>query len=137
MLVPKPLISAKTKLALNSRSNSTYNFVISFELNQYFRSTAGIIIMNVIQSTINSFVNEIIHIRARQNIIVRIYIFSQKMRRYFFAILSQKNIFWRKDILKYLLGNYLFKSENIFEKCFIVNRGKNIYPTNRLIGPYY
>ena len=66
-------------------------------------------------------------IRARQNIIVRIYIFSQKMRRYFFAILSQKNIFWRKDILKYLLGNYLFESEKIFFKYIIVSWGENIF----------
>ena len=65
--------------------------------------------------------------RARQNIIVRIYIFSQKLRRYFFEILSQKNIFWRKDIFKYLLGNYLFKSENIFSEYIIVSWGENIF----------
>ena len=66
-------------------------------------------------------------IRVRQIIIVRIFIFSQKMRRYFFAILSRKNIFRRKDILKYLLGNYIFKSENIFLKYIIAIRGENIF----------
>ena len=66
-------------------------------------------------------------IRVRQIIIVRIFIFSQKMRRYFFAILSRKNIFRRKDILKYLLGNYHFKSDNIFLKYIIANRGENIF----------
>ena len=49
------------------------------------------------------------------------------MRRYFFAILSQKNIFWRKDILKYLLGNYFFKSKNIFLNYIIANREENIF----------
>ena len=49
------------------------------------------------------------------------------MRRYFFAILSRKNIFRRKDILKYLLGNYHFKSDNIFLKYIIANRGENIF----------
>ena len=50
--------------------------------------------------------------RARQNIIVRIYLFSQKLKILF---------------SKYLLGQYLFGCDNIFLKYFLSSRKDTIF----------